>query len=188
MVAWAIAVVAGMGRIWEYKSTPGAAAAGPAIWPGSTLVSPQSGRATLMMFVHPHCPCSRASVAELGEIMARESSRVSAWVLFLRPQSTALDWEKTELWSSARKIPGVTVLTDKAGTEAARFGASTSGHVVLYDAHGRFVFGGGITGSRGHVGDNDGLKQVLALLDGDAGRSAHPVYGCGFHELNASLQ
>ena len=138
------------------------------------------------MFVHPRCPCSRASLTELSQIMERDQGRVSAWVLFMRQQGTEDNWERTATWQVAQHIPGVTVLTDKAGTEAARFGAATSGHVVLYDSQGRFVFGGGITGSRGHVGDNAGLQRVVSLLDGGtADRPNHPVFGCRFHDLNA---
>ena len=57
-------------------------------------------------------------------------------------------------WRSAAAIPGVTVHVDHDGGEARRFGAETSGFVVLYDAHGELLFAGGITTGRGQAGDN----------------------------------
>jgi hypothetical protein len=41
------------------------------------------------------------------------------------------------------------------------------------------MFTGGITGARGHEGDNVGLSRVLALLGGrSADRNESKVFGC----------
>jgi glyoxylase-like metal-dependent hydrolase (beta-lactamase superfamily II) len=137
------------------------------------------------MFVHPRCPCSRASLAELREIMAQANGRLNAFVLFLRPQGTADVWEHTATWAAAQDIPGVAVRVDRDGAEAARFGAATSGHTVLYNAEGRLLFAGGITAARGHVGDNSGRQSVLALLDNKSAAPAHLVYGCRLRDRTA---
>ncbi len=64
--------------------------------------------------------------------------------------------------------------------EAARFGARTSGFVVVYDATGSLRYAGGITGSRGHAGDNVGRRTVERILAGESERDLdHPVFGCG---------
>jgi hypothetical protein len=177
-LVWAFAVGAGIERVWRYESTPGATAAGPQTWPGSTLVKPRPGDPTLVMFVHPRCPCSRASLAELREIMAQAQGHLHASLLFLRPQGTADVWERTPTWNAAQSIPGVAVSVDRDGVEAARFGASTSGHTVLYSPKGQLLFAGGITAARGHVGDNSGRRSVLALLKNKSADPAHPVFGC----------
>lgn len=78
----------------------------------------------------------------------------------------------------ARAIAGVRVFADVDGKEAARFGAVTSGHVVAYDNDGVRVFSGGITGSRGHEGDNVGAERLVDVIGGGAAAGAH-VYGCG---------
>jgi len=63
--------------------------------------------------------------------------------------------------------------------EARRFGVETSGQTLLYDAGGRLIFSGGITGSRGHAGDNAGEAALVALLtSGQADRRATSVFGC----------
>ncbi len=112
-------------------------------------------------------------------MLARCGDAVAAHVLFLRPGGSATDWEKTDLWCAASAIPGVRVYADEAGVEAARFGAATSGHAVLYDSTGTLAFSGGITVSRGHEGDNPGRDAVTSLLTrGRGGQPRTPVFGC----------
>jgi hypothetical protein len=73
----------------------------------------------------------------------------------------------------------VRVAPDRNGVEARRFGAGTSGHVVIYGGDGRLLFSGGITGARGHVGDNVGLERAIASLRADSPTCARsPVFGC----------
>jgi hypothetical protein len=97
-------------------------------------------------------------------------------------------WEHTDLWQTASTIPGAAALRDDDGIEAARFGAATSGFTVVYDAHGRLLFRGGLTASRGHEGDSFGQRRVVSLLTtGAADRSDSPVFGCalGSHRRGA---
>jgi hypothetical protein len=71
------------------------------------------------------------------------------------------------------------VLADPDGREARRLGVMTSGHVLLYDRAGRLLFTGGITGSRGHEGDNVGCESVIRLLRGEGGaRHRNDIFGC----------
>lgn len=183
ILAWMGAVGAGIERIWNYASTPGMSSSAPRAWPGSSLISPHAGRATLVMFVHPRCSCTRASLQELQGILNRSRAAPAVWILLLDPLSAGSDWDRTPIADAARRIGNATVVTDAVGAEAARFGASTSGHVVIYDSSGRLQFSGGITGARGHVGDNDGRRSVLTLLRNDqAHLHRHPVFGCGFHD------
>ncbi|MDR3634423.1 MAG: hypothetical protein P4L84_11510 [Isosphaeraceae bacterium] len=177
--AWGAAVVAGLSLMWGYGAMPGKNGHPRARWPESTLVRPVTGRANLVMAVHPRCPCTRASIAELARLMARCKGSVEAHVLFLAPASMQKGWERSDLWSSASLIPGVHPITDAAGSESARFGLETSGHVSLYDAAGNLGFTGGITDTRGHEGDNAGLDEVVNTLNGHATRTAdYPVFGC----------
>lgn len=131
------------------------------------------------MFAHPQCPCTRASIEELNRLLAQCSGKVSAHVLFFKPAGFADDWTKAGLWQSAAALPDVAVAADPDARQAVLFGAETSGYVVLYDPHGKLLFKGGITGSRGHAGDNEGESSVAALLSGQvASFTQTPVYGC----------
>ena len=68
---------------------------------------------------------------------------------------------------------------DDGGAEARAFGVETSGQTLLYDAAGKLRFNGGITGSRGHAGDNAGRKALVALIGETApDRNGASVFGC----------
>lgn len=176
---WVMAVGSGMTMLWAYAEAPGAPASPPAVWPRDGRIRPSAERATLVMLAHPECPCTRASIEELDRLMAQAGERLAVDVLFVTPPDAGRGWEATDLWRSAAAIPGVTVLDDVDGIEAHRFGALTSGQVLVYDAAGRLRFSGGITSARGHAGDNAGRSAIVALLDGASSASVEtPVFGC----------
>lgn len=128
------------------------------------------------MAIHPHCPCSRASLGELAILMAHSDGRLAAFVVFVQPPGFDENWTKSDLWSGAGSIPGVIRIIDH-GVEAKRFGATTSGQTIVYDPRGRLLFSGGITAARGHFGDNPGLSVIARLLDtAETGLSARVVY------------
>lgn len=155
-------------------------------WPVASVVPRQAGKPTLLMFAHPHCPCTRASIGELAQIMAHAVGKVNAFVLFVKPPNAETGWDDTDLRRGAASIPGVTVVTDENGVEAARFGAETSGHTVVFDPSGALVFSGGITASRGHAGSNAGENAVLAAITRrpfDLARTS--VFGCSLTRRNS---
>jgi hypothetical protein len=177
--SWLAALTFGARTLFRYETTPGSVGSVASSWPSVSIVPRQTDKATLLMFAHPHCPCTRASVGELAQIMAHALGKVNAYVLFVKPPSAGADWDDTELRASAAAIPGVTVVTDENGNEAARFGAETSGHTLVFDRTGALLFSGGITASRGHAGDNAGEDAVLAALTQQSiDRVRTPVFGC----------
>ncbi len=189
LVAWIAVTAGGLFWLWDFASVPGTAGHAPALWPAESPLRRAADRPTLVMFVHPKCACTRASVAELDRTMAVCGDRVVAYVIFARPQGMPADWERTGLWRAAERIPGVQVCADIDGEEARRFGARTSGQVMLYDAAGRLLFQGGITAARGHEGDNAGRAAVIELVGG--GRPAvrqTRVFGCALGNEGLSLQ
>src|SRR6267142_5146434 len=162
--AWLLTVGLGLHLIWAYAATPGNAGKPPSHWPVDSRVPHSASVPTLVMMIHPHCPCSRASLDELEILMAKARGRVQATVIFVKPTDLPPHWEKTDLWKRAANIPGVTVSTDDGGVEAHRFSSYTSGQVMLYDEPGQLLFNGGITSARGHSGNNAGRNTVLSLL------------------------
>jgi len=180
MVAvWLPVVIGGLVALWNYSTAPGDPGNPAANWPASSQLS-QSGAMTLVMVVHPHCPCSRASIGELAELMAHVQHRLHAWVLFVRPHDFDENWAESDLWQAARAIPGVHTLIDDDGREARRFGAATSGETLLYDTGGRLLFAGGVTSARGHFGDNAGITAIFDRIDNAHARrfGSAAVYGC----------
>lgn len=176
---WLAALTFGARILLKYETTPGRSGSVSSTWPSVSIIPRPADKPTLLMLAHPHCPCSRASVMELAQIMAHVVGKANAYVLFVKPPGAAADWDDTDLRRSAANIPGVTVLTDENGIEAARFGAETSGHTLVFDRNSRLVFSGGITASRGHAGENAGESAVLAALKQEPHlRNQTPVFGC----------
>ena len=175
-----LTVGAGTFFLWGYENAPGVKSRPvPSVFPAESGIPKDGARPTLLMFAHPHCPCTRASLAELSRLMARARDRVAAHILFLKPAEVKGDWVQSDLWASAAAIPGVRVVADESGREAARFGAGTSGLTLLYGADGRLLFSGGITAARGHEGDNAGRNALTSLLTAGEGEGAEtPVFGC----------
>jgi len=184
--SWLGGAVAGLWVLWSYENTPGVAATSGRRWPAETPLARATDRPTLLLLAHPQCTCTRASLAELAEVLGRADTAPKTYVLFLKPSQFFDDWEKTDLWRTASSLPNVTVVRDDDGVEAARFGAETSGQTLLYDASGELVFSGGITGARGHAGDNAGRASLIALLDRKApARRATSVFGCSLFSRRA---
>jgi hypothetical protein len=181
-IVWTVGVGWGSWWMWGYDSTAGAAAHAPLAWPADTQLTRDSVLPTLVLLVHPHCPCSRATIGELAKLMTDCNGKLAATVLFLHPANMPAGWEQTDLWRSAVAIPGVKVLVDNDGKETVRFGAQTSGQTFLFAPDGRLLFSGGITESRGHSGDNAGRSAIEDLVTDPHPAPdktlTTPVYGC----------
>jgi hypothetical protein len=176
---WLGAAASGLWMLWRYDNTPGHAAHAPEHWPALTTLARAADRPTLVMLAHPQCSCTRASLGELAEALARARTLPRTYILFMTPTGVREGWERTELWRTAADLPGVTVVRDDDGRVATHFGAATSGQTLLYDTRGVLVFSGGITGARAHPGDNPGRQSLVALLNrASAPRSGTSVFGC----------
>lgn len=179
VVGWIVTIVGGAVVLGQYASIPGMAETAPSQWPADAKTMPKAGQPTLVLFVHPRCPCSRATLGELARLLSRRDGSFDTHVLFYKPNESAPDWEKTDLWSTAQAIPGVQVASDRDGAEAARFGVKTSGQVLLYDHLGQLVYTGGITTARGHAGDSPGRNAILTWLrTGELTRASDAAFGC----------
>lgn len=180
-IAWLTLLFFGFRSIWKYEATAGASGPAPTEWPAGVPVAFDPARSNLVMLAHPKCPCTRASLAELTRILTQARGTITASVLFYTPTGEA-GWENEGLWKTAAAIPGVQVAADPDGVWAQRLGAETSGQVVLFDRQGHVLFRGGITGARGHEGDNAGENIALTLALGQAAGSRMPretpVFGC----------
>jgi hypothetical protein len=142
-------------------------------------LSRDSARDTLVMAIHPACPCSRASLAELERAAPGMSDAVNLKIVFYEPRTKPPGWDSLGLWDRAGRIPGALRVRDIDGQELHRFGMTTSGEIKLFSSAGRLLFHGGITESRGHEGDNPGLDQLLmAIRDGRPASKSTPVFGC----------
>ena len=186
IAVWLTAAAGGLWVLWRYDNTPGVSAHAPQRWPAVTSLARATDRSTLVVLAHPHCTCTRATLGELAEAIARARIKPRTFVLFMTPGELSDGWEQTDLWRTAAALPGVTVVRDEDGREAQRFGAVTSGQTLLYDDAGTLLFSGGITGARAHAGDNAGRQSLVALLNRQpAARSGTSVFGCPLFHLGS---
>lgn len=182
-LVWLALLAAGFAYLWSYESAPGAAARAPRSWPSATGLVLDAGVPTLVMFAHPHCPCTRASIGELDRLVASCEGRLAARVVLFAPEEAPPGWERSDLRAAAARIPGVALVDDLGGREATRFGAGTSGAVLVYSPAGRLRFNGGLTVSRGHSGDSDGRVAILRLVNDAGAREVEtPAFGCGLSD------
>lgn len=178
-VVWSGCVAMGWYLVESKASTAAAPRDFEKLWPTESQLSRDGDRPTLLVFVHPRCPCSRATLSELARLLPRIPGRASVKAVVLAPLGETPDWFQTDIWHAARAIPGVEVIADADGAEAQLFRADVSGRTLLYSAAGELLFDGGITQSRGHAGDNPGSEAIAGLLlNGKAGLVHGRAFGC----------
>lgn len=189
---WLVVASGALFAMADYGAKAGKTDEAPAHWPDGlqTSIEPDPARATLILFAHPLCPCTRASLWELETIANQLNGMVDLHVLFFEPEdkSGAPEvWEASALKTIAERLPGTQLHKDVEGRIARHFGAYTSGQVLLYSTEGDLQFAGGITPSRGHTGTNPGTAAVMSAIVSDEGIDPlaprnTPVFGCSIHE------
>ena len=159
----------------RYAFTPGELGEPALAWPEHSGITRVPGRATLLMFVHPRCTCTRASLDELAEVIALDPPAADVVLVVddedhgpLAP-AVALD------------VPGARIVHEH-GEETERFGVATSGEVMLFSAGGERRFVGGITASRGARGSSPGRVALEAALTDPHRATDAAVYGCPLTE------
>lgn len=176
---WLAVFAAGSTQLLRYQFTPGDETRAPLLWPRDSALALHPSGSTLLLFVHPHCSCTRASLDELQVVMSHPKAPLNAQAIFVQLPGFTDEEMKDETWERAGRVPGLERRLDAGGVEARRFAAVVSGYTVLYDAAGRLLFDGGITGSRGHVGANTGRNSVIGFLrDGRADVDRTRAFGC----------
>lgn len=182
LLGWVALTAAGLYALLSYAGTAGPGEARSDAWPADTRLSRSADCHTLLMFAHPHCPCTAASVEELSRCLVHLGERVQVIMVFAQPSGRDMPLDTSSLFRSVRCIDGIETFADVAGTEALRFGALTSGHVMLFAPDGSLCFSGGLTPARGHAGENPGRIALEEwVLQGRSSIRRMPVYGCALH-------
>ncbi|MEW4564188.1 hypothetical protein AB1K70_16740 [Bremerella sp. JC770] len=177
VVTWVILIGVSFTVLMTYHNMPGARSDHGTVWPANQSILLDTQRANLVVFIHPQCPCSVATLSELARIQSACGARLNTQVLFYSPSD--MQWEDTSKVRQALAIPDVQIANDVDGKLAELFGALTSGHSLLYSSDGRRVFSGGITPARGHEGENLGRNSVIRyVLEGKIGCDKTNVFGC----------
>ena len=136
-------------------------------------------RPVVAIFYHPKCPCTRATVRCLQRFSTRFESAPTLIAYAYAPLQSNDDWIESETTANLRLLANTTIVMDREGQIAQRFGAHTSGHVMVFDAEHELLFSGGITPARGHEGEGKAGLSFLDCLNGKRIESSRwPVLGC----------
>lgn len=179
---WLALICCGAMALTHYSQDGQRALNVPATLPEEVVESFDGKPYSLVMFVHPKCPCTRSAINELARLMSASDSRISATVFCFQPSGQAESWCRTDLWDSAAGIPDVTVRQDVDAGIAEQMSADISGQTFVYRADGCLVFSGGITAGRGHEGDSVGKLAILNVVKNQrTGLTTSPVFGCAIY-------
>lgn len=180
---WVVLVFLGFTSVWDHQSRPGEPGRVPLTWPDQAGISRSGSPFTVVMFLHPRCPCSRASVEEFARLESVAGKLAELFVVVLELPNHATDRHDTEIRRRVAAIRTAHLVSDAEGAISRQFGVTTSGTILMYDQHDRLQFGGGITPGRGHVGDSVGRRALLTQLHAgpravDEPAVRTPVFGC----------
>ena len=156
----------------------------PPEWPVECSIAIEQNEPTLLVFVHPKCPCSQATVAEMEQLLRRIESAAGAHtpqsrIIAVVPKDYDPSWLQTVSIARALALPRAELFIDEGGVEAQRFGAEVSGTVLYYCSAGVLQYGGGVTAARGHAGPNVGRENLReAIANRPPQFPTIPAFGC----------
>lgn len=183
-ILWCAACVAGVAAmmLWELR----AGAAGGITGPPPAALGLTAGRRHLVLAIHPSCPCTRSTLANLRSAL---TAAPGIEVVVLRSGPDAGDRVASDIARGVASLHPVRIVDDPDGSLAAAIGATSSGTIIVYDAMGIPKWSGGVTASRGMSGDCRTLRSLEDVLrdpSDQVASSTAPVFGCPLRTLDAS--
>ena len=112
VVAWVGAVAFGFGGLMWYENQPGASAVAAEQWPDSARLDFDATRWNLVVFLHPHCPCSQSTLTELAVLQSRVTQPLRMSLVFCKPEGAGTGWEKSRILDQAAALPNVSIVWD----------------------------------------------------------------------------
>lgn len=189
IAAWLAAIATAMAALADYMHTPAPQAAPADAWP-DTLEPLDAGVHTLVLAVHPRCPCTVATVRQLEKLRdtPEHPLRIRAYAFEPARPDQPRDWRDTDVTRILERH-GARVIPDPEGNAATTLRLTTSGHAVLFDPNANAVFQGGLTHARGVAGPSAAVVNINRVLAGQP----HPlntthVYGCPIHNPQHTCQ
>ncbi|WP_286766000.1 MULTISPECIES: RedB [Rhodopirellula] len=172
----------GMTQLVSYSSQPGKVGQSvPELLPCSLSgEEPFRGadQTTVLIFYHPHCPCTRATIRCMERMIASFASQPNIVAYAFIPSGEVDSWIESETTDKLRSFGNVSIVADHDAKASRQFDVATSGHVLVYN-DARLSFSGGITPSRGHEGSCDSGAAFLNSINGESNqRVKWPVFGC----------
>jgi hypothetical protein len=177
---WLIATTYAYSVMMRFDTRPGMAGNPPLRWPATSQVKLAKAQRTLLVFLHPKCSCSRASISQLQNLQKRLPGKFHTELVLWQPLNPSPSWNQLYR-TDMGELTGTQVITDPGGRAAALFDVHTSGYVLLYGAGGDLQYAGGLTLARAFDLEGPGIVAMEQIMAGSKTTAAHrPVYGCSF--------
>ena len=174
-------IVSGSVKILDYSNRPGESGDVPErILKLNELENALSPSApTLLLFLHPHCPCTKATIKNLDSVLNTSPDTVNFYAVAFCPLDETEQWVQSPIMNTLIEDLDAKVIIDHGSEISSAFGIKCSGHILLYSDRGELQFDGGITSSRGHEGYCLPQNDLQKILSNDAEQPVHwPVFGC----------
>ena len=177
---WLVATAYAYSLMMRFDTRPGVAGNPLLRWPATAAVQLAKRQRTLLIFLHPKCSCSRASISQLQNLRKRFPDAFHTELVLWQPPGRSPAWNQLYRTDS-EDLSGTETIADPGGRVAALFDAHTSGYVLLYGAAGNLEYAGGLTPARGVNNEGPGILALERIMSGSTVGVAHqPVFGCGF--------
>lgn len=175
-VVWLLFLIAGGAWLYVYETTSQPTERKIKAWPESSGLERKRNLESVVVFLHPRCPCTRATVVSLAELAKTGPAREIVCVFWI-PEGAGAEWRGTGNVEEARRHSGFQVVFDPGGKERALFGARTSGEVFVFDPKGRLRLQGGITPRRG-MADALYCRETMRRAQEGKGIVCTEAFGC----------
>lgn len=186
-IAWLVTIAVVLRGWMDFEHSPGRNVRPQAQWPVSTQLRLDRDHGTLVVFLHPFCPCSRATLERLEQVLS-DSSKKPTCCFMIAPvaSSVEIDARSANLRLAKAMSPSRTFI-DGNKSEARLFDPTTSGHVFYYDAGGSLRFSGGVLVERGSNQPNTFAEALYRAINNPTYPVVHtPVFGCSL--VGASIE
>ena len=189
---WIVTSLYGIYFSINYSSTPGESSKWSEPWPEQSQLKFEPDKFNFVVFLHPECDCSKATLNQIEEIVKDAGSeKIHYLAVFLLPEKMRIAWGESDLLKRTRGIKNLQIYIDDQ-KEFQRFGVKTSGQTLIFGPSKDLLFSGGLTVARGHIGVSMGQDFVLSLFKGrdlaknkiDKKINLTPVFGCQTEEKN----
>lgn len=185
LLVWFVSVAFGFSTMMIHDTKPSQEAAAPLTMYKEEAQLADDRNFTMVVFLHPRCPCSVATLDCLDRLLARpeNAKKMRAVVYLVCPPGTDRDWA-APLYEKCKTLPSARIAFDDCGRTANKYGARSSGQVLLYSPQGELVFSGGLTNARGQFGESGAELAIQEIISRKStttvGQSffRHPVFGC----------
>ena len=111
-LTWLIAVVASIAAGLLYDFRPSSTIPTLRQWPIDSRLSRVEDKPTLILFAHPRCPCTVATLEELAEILNGIDQSLTINIVFVVPTNAGAQWHRSKSVQLARQIPDACVTFD----------------------------------------------------------------------------